>query len=79
MTVLLKNSKGVGGLSRIFWPQEKEIRIAIERDYRMQTFSKVISIKSEEILASIKIFVPESLNCKYGICFVCRIKKEIFA
>lgn len=24
-----------------------------------------MSIKSEEILASIKIFVPESLNCKY--------------
>lgn len=31
---------------------------------------------SVEILASIKIFVPESLNCKYGMCFVCRIKKE---
>lgn len=56
----------------------KRNQSAIERDHRMKTFLKVISIKSVEILASIKIFVPESLNCKYGMCFVCRIKKKIF-
>lgn len=42
----------------------------------MKTLLNVISIKSEEILASIKIFVPESRNYKYGICFVCRTKKK---
>lgn len=42
----------------------------------MKTLLKVISIKSEEILASIKIFVPASQNYKYGICFVCRTKKR---